>query len=176
MPSNSRKPSDAPCRISNAEALEMFKNQHEHTSKDNSTKKTRKRTWIEQRVVEYLEASPCTQLDAGRRDELKSLLQCKKRKLISAEVQPLNIKDDSIFSLSDHEVLQILDFMPSEEVDFYLMVNGFQDMSESKKESLIELVASFKVKSTSKPVAENKVVDETERVPLVKAELLEETI
>jgi hypothetical protein len=169
------KVSDAPFRISNSEALEMFQNHHKADTKSN--KRFQHRNWIEQRVMEHLEASPCTKLDTSRRQELSSLLKAGE-KLIQPADESQRLVDDDLtgYGLSDYEVMQILDFMPSEQVEMYLMVSGYNDYSDRKKEALIDLVASFKVPPTGRSEARNKEADEMETVPIpfpvVKTELL----
>jgi len=61
-----------PILISNAEVLELL--QKKQSNKRSRGSGFEHRDWVERRVVEYLQKTPCAKLDANRREELKSVL------------------------------------------------------------------------------------------------------
>jgi hypothetical protein len=164
----SRKRSDAPFRICNAEVLEILERQK---TTNKATKRFQHRNWIGDRVSEYLKAFTSSHLDYNRREEFKAMLKSKKRKLATNE--PSDDADQTGFGLSDNEVLQILDFMPTEPVDMHLMLSNFSDMPERKQEALIDLIASYKVDATlADSASQRETVTEATVLQVVKAEVL----
>ena len=167
---------DAPHRISNAEALEMLQENKASGKKD---KRFGHRNWIQQRVVDYLKDFPSSHLDATRRQELRSILQSNKKHKYVTEDSLDDDEDDGLssgFGLADNDAIAILDFLPTEPVDFFLLVTDYADMTARKQEALIDLIASFKVKRF--PGSKNRVdVNATPTTPpVVKTEITEETL
>ena len=167
---------DAPHRISNAEALEALL---QHKASGKKDKRFGHRIWIQQRVVDYLKAFPSSHMEATRRQELRSILQSnKKRKHVTEDSPDVDDGDDlcSGFGLSDNEAIAILDFMPTEPVDLFLLIANFGDMAPRKQEALSDLIASYKVKPSrgATPRDEGTVTSET--IPIVKVEIAEETL
>jgi len=163
---------DAPTLISNAEVMEILKNRvaareqsQSRRSSCSSSKRFRHRDWVEGKVLEYLESTPCTRLDMSRQKELKSVLESRKRR--AADRNPatsgtasssedddeddnglhrLQHKQHPIagFNLTEAESLQVMNFMPTEPVEIHLMVEDLHDrMSESEQDALLELIASY---------------------------------
>jgi RNA polymerase Rpb4 len=89
---------------------------------------SRQRDWIEERVLEYLKLTPCSQADPNKMPQL---------------VQRLNAKTNEGFDLTDAETLQVLNFMPLESVEIHLMIEDLQSrMPEERQDELLRLIAS----------------------------------
>lgn len=148
--SRKRKQLDKVFRLSNGEVLEFFQAQKTKGSGKHQ-KRFQHRDWIEKQVVEYLEASPCSQLLPSRRQEFKCALQNNKRK--QSDHGKLG-EEDNVFALSDIDIAHILDFMPTEQVDLHLLVSDFHKMTSRRQEALIELIDSFKTTNASEACEE----------------------
>ena len=133
---------DAPHRIGNAEALEALQQHKASVKKD---KRFGHRNWIQQRVVDYLKAFPSSHMDATRRQELRSILQSnKKRKHVTEDSPDVEEGDDDLcsgFGLSDNEAIAILDFMPTEPVDVFLVISDLGDLAPRKQEAHSDLIS-----------------------------------
>ena len=108
------------------------------------------RDWIEAKVLEYLQSTPCTKLkDPSRRSELKSRLMSKKRKkkdiLGDDESQPGRLSSvPTGFDLTEAESLQLINFMPTEMVELHLMVEELHArMTEKEQDALLELISYY---------------------------------
>ena len=117
-----------------------------------ATSQMNHRDWIEAKVLEYLQSTPCTRLkDPSRRAELKSRLMSKKKKkkdiLGDDESQSGRLPSGLTgFDLTEAESLQIINFMPTELVELHLMVEELHArMTEKEQDALLELISSYSV-------------------------------
>jgi len=89
--------------------------------------KLQQRDWIEEQVLEYLKATPCSRADFEKLPTLVTKLRGK------------GIKG---FGLTKAESLQLLNFMPTESVDIHLMIEDLQSRitPEERQEELLNTV------------------------------------
>lgn len=164
--------SDSPSLISNAEVLALLerkvikrrlKQQKENRRNQRKHTKTQHRDWIEEKVYEYLQNSPCVNADVSRLDELHSKLTSVKRQrnradpaLTSAITPPSSAQTTpTSFGLTEAEAIQICNFMPTEPVEIHIMVEELHDrMTESRQEDLLKCIASYR-----KDINDNNNVD-----------------
>jgi hypothetical protein len=136
--------SDSPVLISNAEVLKMLNESITERKERDSNQKKRRRNhtskfqhleWIEDHVQEYLQSTPCVQVDTSQVSELKSKFMASKK----SSVQTTG------FALTEAESIQLLNFMPQEPVEIHLMVEELHArMSEKGQEDLLELIGSYR--------------------------------
>ena len=160
--------SAAPVLISNTHVLELLQTSLASRSSQKSSKRYQHRDWIESKVIEYLQSTPCTRLDSTRRDELQSLLQSRK-KIKKADGDVGSITG---FDLTEAESLQILNFMPMEPVEIHLMVHDLHSrMSENEQDALLELIGSYRVEKQPEAVMNGEENDDvTKRAAAIKKE------
>lgn len=146
--------SSSPTLISNKEVLDTLKKNEterlEHESKRRKAKKGKSRfqhrDWIEGKVIEYLNTTPCAHLKDF------SSMQGLQEKLISSKQQRTSSAEDKAtgststgFGLTDAEALQIVNFMPTEPVEIHLMIEELHArMSEPRQEELIQVIKSYR--------------------------------
>jgi len=151
--------SDSPSLISNAEVLALLERkvtkrkekearQNDRRRKQRDTK-TQHREWIEEKVYEYLQNSPCINVEVSKLDELNSKLTSSKRQRHRADPSSTSSSNSSgvttSFGLTEAEAIQISNFMPTEPVEIHLMVEELHDrMTESKQEELLQCIASYR--------------------------------
>jgi hypothetical protein len=127
--------SESPVLVSNLEVLELL--QKRSTDRESQHRSMRHRNWIEQEVIEYLQAAPCVRMDSNRLQELQSILQSSKR------VAGSTFKTTG-FALTEAESLQIVNSMPTEPVEIHLLVEELQSrMTEKQQEELLTLIKSY---------------------------------
>lgn len=137
--------SDSPVLISNAEVLKMLNESiTERKEKEDRNQKKRRRNhtskfqhleWIEDHVQEYLQSTPCVQVDTSHVTELKSKFMASKKSSVKT----------TGFALTEAESIQLLNFMPQEPVEIHLMVEELHArMSEKGQEDLLELIGSYR--------------------------------
>jgi hypothetical protein len=138
--------SDSPVLISNAEVMEMLNEQiTKRKEKEAKQKRWRKpnnkfahRDWIEEHVHEYLQTTPCVNIETSKLEELKSKLMTPKKKQSTGQITKM-----TGFCLTEAESIQLLNFMPREPVEIHLMVEELHArMSEKRQEELLELIRS----------------------------------
>jgi RNA polymerase Rpb4 len=84
--------------------------------------------WIQQRVCQYLETTPGITLSGDRQESFQQAL--------------------IDFDLTALETMQILNFMPTELVELFLIVEELADrMNEERQQELLRLIASFRTDS-----------------------------
>jgi RNA polymerase Rpb4 len=84
--------------------------------------------WIQQQVCQYLETTPGITLSGDRQESFQQAL-----------------KD---FDLTALETIQILNFMPTELVELFLIVEELPDrMNEERQQELLQLITSFRTDS-----------------------------
>lgn len=136
--------------LRNAEEEEAEKEEGSNgkKKKKRANHKLRQRDWIEEQVVTYLKNTPCAKVDFDKLPPLVSKLRS-------------TSKDG--FGLTPAETLQILNHMPTEEVDIHLMIDDIQTrlVPEDKHEALLETVRTC-INSSDTPNNEpkNMVIDE----------------
>lgn len=152
----------SPFLLTNAEVLDILRSRIQHRKgkekrqkHDSSKTKYKHRDWIEESVLEYLEKTPCANLNASTREELRNMLTSTKRKSFSKSKK---IKTTG-FGLTEAESLQILNFAPQEKVEIHLMVEELHArMTDKRQDELLDLIQShvvYKKKETSNKEREN---------------------
>ena len=131
------KESDAPHLISNIEVMELLKTRLESRASQKKSHKLRHRDWIEEKVHEHLQSTPCTRLDPSKREELQSALSSSKKQAVASGAM-----QTTGFGLTEAESLQILNFMPSEEVEIHLLIDDLHDRMPDKQQT--DLLATIK--------------------------------
>jgi len=125
------KESDTPHLISNMEVMELLKSRLEARASQKKSHKLRHRDWIEEKVHEYLQSTPCMRLDPSRREELQSALRSNKKQAVAAG----GAMQTTGFGLTEAESLQILNFMPTEEVEIHLLIEQLHDRMPDKQQT-----------------------------------------
>jgi hypothetical protein len=143
--------SETPVLISNAEVMELLQeNLASRETKHSSSSSIRNkrsnlyhhRDWIEKHVCEYLQSTPCGQIEKSRRQEFQSALRSNKKQATTTTSAAT-----TGFDLTEAESLQILNFMPTEPVEIHLMIEELHArMTEKQQEGLLEFIASYKIK------------------------------
>lgn len=96
------------------------------------------RDWIQSKVVEYLQSTPCRKLDDTRHKDLQKTLQSQKR--IRAENGSSKL---SGFGLTEAEAVQVLNLAPTEPVEIHLVVEELQNrLDEEQQNHLLQFVRS----------------------------------
>jgi hypothetical protein len=142
---------ETPVLISNAEVMELLQENlasrgAKQSNSGGSYRNKRSnlyqhRDWIEQNVYEYLQPTPCGQIEKSRRQEFQNALRSNKKRATTTSA-PL-----TGFDLTEAESLQILNFMPTEPVEIHLMIEELHArMTEKEQEGLLEFIASYKIK------------------------------
>lgn len=142
--------SETPVLISNAEVMELLQeNLASRETKQSSSGSYRNkrsnlyhhRDWIEKHVYEYLQQTPCGQIEMSRRLEFQNTLRSNKKQATTTSATTTG------FDLTEAESLQILNFMPTEPVEIHLMIEELHArMTEKQQEGLLEFIASYKIK------------------------------
>lgn len=114
--------------VTNIEVMEILAERVKE--RDNGNKKHGKslklRDWIEEKVLEYLESTPCALGDMEKMPHLTKQLTSK-------------------FQLTKAETLQALNFMPSESVEIHLFLPELQSrMKEERQQEMLQLIQSCK--------------------------------
>jgi RNA polymerase Rpb4 len=159
--------------IGNAEVLELLKSrlserrrklvepspalsQQQQQRYGKPHKKLQHRDWIEEKVHDYLQSTPCVRLmDASRRLELQTILRSssssssssssrKQTTTIATATTTTTSKKTRGFDLTEAESLQILNFMPTEPVEIHLVIEELHArMSEKEQDELLALIDSY---------------------------------
>jgi DNA-directed RNA polymerase subunit F len=142
---------DTPVLISNAEVMELLQEnlasrERKESSSGGSYRNKRSnlyhhRDWIEKHVYEYLQPTPCGQIEKSRRQEFQNALRSNKKQATTSSATTTG------FDLTEAESLQILNFMPTEPVEIHLMIEELHArMTENQQEGLLEFIASYRIK------------------------------
>jgi hypothetical protein len=141
---------ETPVLISNAEVMELLQenlaSREKQQSSSGSYRNKRSnlyhhRDWIEKHVYEYLQPTPCGQIEKSRRQEFQNALRSNKKQATTTSATTTG------FDLTEAESLQILNFMPTEPVEIHLMIEELHArMTEKQQEGLLEFIASYKIK------------------------------
>jgi hypothetical protein len=100
------------------------------------------RDWIEKHVYEYLQPTPCGQIEKSRRPEFQNALRSNKKQAATT-----TSAITTGFDLTEAESLQILNFMPTEPVEIHLMIEELHArMTEKQQDGLLEFIASYRIK------------------------------
>lgn len=138
--------SDSAVLISNAEVLEMLnkkitKRKEKEAKQEGRKKQNNKfahRDWIEEHVHDYLQTTPCVNIETSKLEELKTKLIASKKHSVAGNAAKM-----TGFSLTEAESLQLLNFMPQEPVEIHLMVEELHArMTDTRQEELLELIRS----------------------------------
>lgn len=153
-----------------ARAAEEEEEDKNRRGKRRFNNKLRQRDWIETKVLEYLQATPCGQADLTKLPALVKRLRGtpppppvvtdedeeegadeNTATEASTDVVAMAVPSSSVvatdnkntgFGLTDAETLQVLNFMPSESVEIHLMIGELQNrMSDAQQDDLLQAVA-----------------------------------
>mmetsp|Transcript_11306 Transcript_11306/g.21153 ORF Transcript_11306/g.21153 Transcript_11306/m.21153 type:complete len:199 (-) Transcript_11306:106-702(-) len=129
------------------------------TAQKKKADKLRHRDFIETKVFEYLQSTPCANVEFELMPEFVSKLKGgSKERLLDATVptkesleeevakvgNDLNNATSEGFHLTDAEILQILNHMPSEPVEIHLMIEDLMSrMDEEKQNNLLQLIGEY---------------------------------
>jgi hypothetical protein len=153
--------SETPVLISNAAVMELLQDslasretQHSSSSRSKRSKLYRHRDWIEKHVHEYLQSTPCGQLEKSRQQEFQAVLRSNKKQATmsnngntATSATTTASATTTGFDLTEAESLQILNFMPTEPVEIHLMIEELHArMTEKQQEGLLEFIASYTIK------------------------------
>ena len=123
--------------------------------KQKGRNKLKQKKWMEEQVLEYIEETPCTNVDFDALPNMVKRLRAPKPKkkniekdkssLSSSSADMTKIKDDEDnFGLTDAETLQILNLMPQELVEYHLIIEDISSrMSDDRQNELIEIVKQY---------------------------------
>jgi hypothetical protein len=170
--------SDSPVLISNAEVMEMLnekittRNEKEAKQKRwrKQSNKNAHRDWIEEHVHDYLQTTPCVNIETSKLEELKSKLMTPKIKQPTGQITKM-----TGFCLTEAESIQLLNFMPREPVEIHLMVEELHArMSEKRQEELLELIRSNMKEGQTDQA--NDTMEEEEVVEEISMEVVEEAV
>ena len=133
-----------PVLISNIEVLNVL---HKclKDRKGGPKRKYQHRDWVEVKVVEYLECTPCAKLDKKRHVELKKTLMSQKKQVFA-----IDSTKSTGYGLTEAEAVQVLNFMPTEPVEIHLLIEELHDrMPEKQQDELLAVISSFVVHDSS---------------------------
>ena len=171
----------SPTLISNKQVLEILKKNAEQRleqegkrRKDKKKNRFRHRDWIETQVINYLDGTPCVQLEGMAAMEAlhEKLVSSKQTRQTTDETNETAEAKTTGFGLTDAEALQLVNFMPTEPVEIHLMIEELHArMSETKQEELIDVIKGYRVDCEGSP--DMAMVDESSDTtpPAIKTEL-----
>ena len=126
------------------------------------TKRHRHRDWIESKLLDYLQSGPSATIsgsDAGSSNNLAELVKTLRapppRKGKSNDAKKDGKRKsknggneagtaDNGYGLTDGEMLQILNHMPTELVELHLIIDDLPSrMSDERQEELLQLIATY---------------------------------
>lgn len=163
------KSGDAPALLTNIEVMEILQKrwasrpsvQDETTNPQKQKKKNnslRHAEFIEREVYKYLESSSCSNLNIEDMPTFISKLKKdadtnakdKKEEEYDAMTNNHNVQDKNSkekrtkYGLTDAEILQILNLMPTELVEAHLIVEELHTrLSEEEQEELLQLIREY---------------------------------
>jgi hypothetical protein len=112
------------------------------------------RDWIESKVLEYLQGTPCVQIPVSKIPELKSKCMGSKRQHRShrqSSDADDNNKNPTVsgYGLTEAETLQVLNLMPQEPVEIHFIVEEVRArMSESQEGEFLSMIKSYRKDSS----------------------------
>jgi L-arabinose isomerase len=143
------KSGDVPALVTNIEVMNILasrieKRQEEEQDAIKKPKsKLRHRDFIEESVYDYLQTTPCANVDFQKMPEFVARLSgtaVNQRNEGNGEQNEL----EKGFELTDADKLQILNHMPSEAVESHLMVEELSSrMNEDRQNELLQLISEY---------------------------------
>ena len=122
------------------------------------TKRHRHRDWIESKLLDYLQSGPTATISGCGADSSSNLVELVKT-LRAPPLRKGAKKDgkrksknggneagtaDNGYGLTDGEMLQILNHMPTELVELHLIIDDLPSrMSDERQEELLQLIATY---------------------------------
>lgn len=177
------KSGDVPALVTNIEVMNILsKRQNELQLKQEGDQnapqmkkgdKLRHRDFVETKVLEYLQSTPCANVEFGRMPEFVSKLKGSKAKFGSG-VHPKDSGEGGVtevgsdqkeitedFQLKDAEILQILNHMPSEPVEIHLMIEDLMSrMDEEKQNILLQLISEYSNRQNGAMEEDEEIIEE----------------
>lgn len=157
------KSGDVPALVTNIEVLNLLskriqRRQQTDDEKKKDHPKLRHRNFIEEKVFEYLQTTPCANVDI---DQMPSLITA----LIGGEKNSSDSKSHSDeekaqvenvdraekgYNLIDAEILQVLNLMPTEKVEAHLMIEQLENrMDDDRQDQMLQLISEYSGKNDS---------------------------
>jgi RNA polymerase Rpb4. len=179
------KSGDVPALVTNIEVMNILSKRQNELQLNNQESdqnahqkkkgdKLRHRDFVETKVLEYLQSTPCANVEFGRMPEFVSKLKGSKAKFDSG-IQPKDSGEGGVtemgrdqnnditedFQLKDAEILQILNHMPSEPVEIHLMIEDLMSrMDEEKQSKLLQLISEYSNRQNGTMEEEEEIVEE----------------
>lgn len=167
--------SATPTLVSNIEVMKIL-SERIASRKDAESGKQRKqspqlqhRDWVEGKVLEYIQSTPCASTDIERMPRMVSALRGEKgsmqtgkgsKKTSDAQTKRFSTREG--FGLTDGETLQVLNFMPQEPVEIHLMIEELHSrMSDERQGELLQLIGSYAAQQGNVAVDGDHVMEET---------------
>merc|ERR1712232_125095 len=101
----------------------------------------------EEKVLEYIESTPCTNVDFDTLPNMVKRLRAPKKKNVAQDASSSSDtmhNDQYNFGLTDAETLQILNLMPQELVEYHLIIDDISSrMSDDRQNELIDVVKEY---------------------------------
>mmetsp|Transcript_8988 Transcript_8988/g.10413 ORF Transcript_8988/g.10413 Transcript_8988/m.10413 type:complete len:192 (-) Transcript_8988:307-882(-) len=152
-------------------AAELGHGTSETSRKNRSNGKLRHRDFIEEKVYEYLSGSACTHTDIKELPTLVSKLKQKNssstyinsnngrsgdNKMIKSEegtAIPVSLVDEvktKGYGLTDAEILQVLNLMPTEPVEIHLIIEDLASrLNEDEINEMLQLISTYYVNNNT---------------------------
>ncbi len=153
------KSGDVPALVTNIEVMNILSKRIENRQEEGSIaandihmKKTnpklRHRDFIEEKVLEYLQTTPCANVELQRMPELISKLNGwnvdSVNETVKSDGDTESIETTTGYRLMDAEILQILNLMPTEKVEAHLMIEQLENrMDDHRQDQLLQLISEY---------------------------------
>lgn len=178
------KSGDVPALVTNIELLNILSKridkrnaqQDEGIGKKKSSRKLRHRDFIEEKVLDYLQYTPAANVEFEKMPELISRLNGENPvQSIEQDKEPVqdeahdaskaNSQEEKGYNLTDAETLQLLNHMPTEEVEIHLMIEDLMErMDENRQRQLLQLISEYAGEPVQGEFEEEEGEEETAKV------------
>lgn len=144
------KSGDVPALVTNIEVMDILakrieKRQEEEQDVIKKPKsKLRHRDFIEESVYDYLQTTPCANVDIEKMPEFVARLSGTAINQTDENDEGHSDSEKKGFDLTDADILQILNHMPSQAVESHLMVEELSSrMNEDRQNELLQLISEY---------------------------------
>ena len=172
------KSGDCPAVVTNIEVMNILSKRIDRRYEDACTldgdqekrvkgdPKLRHRDFIEEKVLEYLQTTPCVNADIKQMPELISKLMGDKSSTNSPnkgeEIRNCRKRGEANdgYKLLDAEILQVLNLMPKEKVEAHLMIEQLETrMDDDRQDQLLQLISEYSG-VIDEPMEEEEIIEE----------------